>query len=371
MARGYHSYRGRRSTSTKVLVAVLLLILLAACAFMMIQRYASYTDDGRIRFNFPSLSEIFQRDEKDEPPPDDTGDEDSDPNAGGQDINLTIGGDDDPQPEDPVDTTPEPVPAAPEERHLVLLGELPADGAALRSTLSAAGANGFVYPIRDETGRVFYDSATAVNKASAVDAAGTAVLSGLCAEGGLAVARFNCFHDSYYAFVYMKDAAICQKTGYVWYDNKSYHWLDPSKEQARSYVIGLAEECVKLGFDELLLDELAYPTKGKLEKIDYSGNTMGKTEALALFLTELRTALEPYGTKISLLVSEELLQAGSDAESGQDLTVLLPLVDAVYAEVSDAAGTMVLLQQYAGENGVPEFVPLVRQAGAGAWCLTD
>ena len=364
MARGYHSYRGRRSTGTKVMIAVLLLILLAACAFMMLQGYASYTDDGQVQFNFPSLLDFFRHDE-DEPPPDDTGDED--PGPEGQDINLTIGENGEQQPEDP-ENVPEP---APEERRLVLLGELPADSAALQNTLAAAGANGFVYPARDETGRVFYDSATAADKASVVDAAGTAELSGLCAEGGLAVARFNCFHDSYYAFIHMKEAAICQKTGYVWYDNKSYHWLDPGKEEARSYVIGLAEECVKLGFDELLLEELAYPTKGKLEKIDYSGNTMEKTEALTLFLTELRTALEPYGTRISLLVSEELLQAGGNEESGEDLTALLPLVDAVYAEVSDAAGTIVLLQQYAGDNAVPDFVPLVRQAGAGAWCLTE
>ena len=43
----------------------------------------------------------------------------------------------------------------------------------------------------------------------------------------------------------------------------------------------------------------------------------------------LREALEPYGTRLSLLLPEALLQSGGDAESGQDLAVLLPLVDAV------------------------------------------
>ena len=133
----------------------------------------------------------------------------------------------------------------------------------------------------------------------------------------MAAARFNCFHDSYYAFVHMPEAAICQKNGYVWYDQQSYHWLDPSKEQARQYVITLAKECAELGFEELILEECAYPTSGNLHKIDYTKNTMSKSEALALFLTELRAALEPYGTKLSILLTEELILAGSDEESGQ------------------------------------------------------
>ena len=124
-----------------------------------------------------------------------------------------------------------------------------------------------------------------------------------------------------------------------------------------------------MGFGELLLEELAYPSRGKLEKIDYSGNTMGKTEALVLFLTELRAALEPYGTQISLLVSEELLQAGSNPESGEDLAALLPVVDAVYAEVSDIAAAEALVAQYAGEGEPPVFIPLVKEAREGSWCL--
>ena len=153
----------------------------------------------------------------------------------------------------------------------------------------------------------------------------------------MAAARFNCFHDSYYAFVHMPEAAICQKNGYVWYDQQSYHWLDPSKEQARQYVITLAKECAELGFEELILEECAYPTSGNLHKIDYTKNTMSKSEALALFLTELRAALEPYGTKLSILLTEELILAGSDEESGQDLAALVPLVDAVYAKTGDPA----------------------------------
>ena len=363
MARGYQSYRGRRAASTKLLVAVLVLILLAACIFMIIQSYASYSDDGQLHFNLPFLESLFQKDEEDPP----NGAQDPAPPTE-PDVNLIIGEGEDSTPVAPP-TPPAPEPDAPIQRRLLSLSAPPADAAALADNLAANGAEGFVYPIRDDTGQVFYASATAADKAAAADEAATAALTQLCAGANPAVARFNCFHDSYYAFIHMLEAAICQKTGYVWYDNHSYHWLDPSKEQARQYVIGLAVECAQLGFGELLLEELAYPTRGKLEKIDYSGNTMGKTEALVLFLTELRAALEPYGTQISLLVSEELLQAGSNPESGEDLAALLPLVDAVYAEVSDIAAAEALVAQYAGEGEPPAFIPLVKEAREGSWCL--
>ena len=70
MARGYQSYRGRRSGSTKLLIALLVVILLAACLFMFIQSYASYTDDGQLHFKLP----FFQDQEEEEPAPPDSKD---------------------------------------------------------------------------------------------------------------------------------------------------------------------------------------------------------------------------------------------------------------------------------------------------------
>ena len=185
-----------------------------------------------------------------------------------------------------------------------------------------------------------------------------------------AVARMGCFHDNYYAFANMKEAAICQRNGYVWYSGTSDHWLEPDKAEARRYVIALAVECAKMGFDEVLLDDVSYPVSGKLQKIDYSGNTQGKTEALTQFLTELRQALEPYGTRVSLVLDEALLLAGSGADSGQSLTAFAPLMDAVYAVSADPAAVRLQLAAAAGESPVPALVPVVAAPQAeGDWCL--
>ncbi len=222
--------------------------------------------------------------------------------------------------------------------------------------------------VRDNTGRVYYTSAAAQTDAAEKAEASVEALTALCAGERMAVARFDCFHDSYFAFVNMKNAGICQGNGYIWYDNHSYHWLDPDKDDARAYVISLAVECAQIGFDELVLEEMCYPTTGKLQKIDYSGNTRTKVEALGLFLTELRTALEPYGTKVALLLTEELIVSGSNEESGVDLAALLPMVDAVYAEVADPAVAQARLAELCPE-GTPVLVPLTAAPGTGDYCI--
>ena len=255
------------------------------------------------------------------------------------------------------------------DHRLIQLAALPADSAALETELSAQGANGFVYTVKDNTGKVFYDSAVALRDAVG-GGADSALLGELCGgENVISVARLNCFHDSYYAFSHMESAGICQSSGYIWYDNLSYHWLDPAKEQARKYVIDLALECARLGFDELLLEDVCYPSAGKVEKIDYSANQLGKAEALQLFLTELREALDPYDVRVALLLDEEALSGTDAAVTGQDLSLLLPLVDAVYAPVSDPAAAEAALVAAAGENA-PDFVPVTGTAEAsGSWYL--
>lgn len=362
--RGYQNYRGRRSAAIKLLIVVLVVILVAACSFLFIQRYVTYTDSGELRIDLPEFLQWMaprekDPEEEDEPPAQPA--EDGGQDGGQPGVNLII--------DQPEEETPPPPAAV--DRHLVRLDALPADGAALRETLAASGANGFLWRVRDNTGALHYGSSAALKDAVLDSAVSAETLTGLCGtEGVTSVALFNCFHDSYYAFVNMASAAICQNTGFVWYDNLSYHWLDPAKEQARSYVVSLAVECAQLGFDELLLEEMSYPTSGKLQKINYSGNTMGKTEALTLFLTELKAALEPYGIRLSLLLGEDLISAGSNAESGQDLAALLPLVDAVYTVTGDPAGTQAILDAAAGGEG-PELVPMTTGAQEGQWCIAN
>ncbi|WP_300754767.1 putative glycoside hydrolase [uncultured Oscillibacter sp.] len=146
--------------------------------------------------------------------------------------------------------------------------------------------------------------------------------------------------------------------------------MEPEKEVARQYVTGLAAECAQLGFDELLLEELCYPTQGNTYKISYKDNAMEKKDALALVLSDLRTALEPYGTKLSLLLTEEQILEGTSEESGEDLAALLPLVDGVYVQASDPEAVRAALAAPPGAEKWPELVLISPEPGdAENWCI--
>ena len=360
MARSYQNYRGRRPVGTRVAIVLLVLVLIAACAFIFAQQYISYADDGKIYLDLPYFGRVYLPAPA-EPPAEPK----EDPEPEQPPVHLVV---DEPVKEPEPEEPPEPVDTFGTHR-LVELSALPADGAELTSLLRETGASGFVFPVRDNTGRVFWNSPTAQSKSVSADEAATELLRGLCeGEDVLSVARFNVLHDSYFAAVNMKEAAICQNNGYVWYDNHSYHWLDAEKELTRQYVAGLAAECAELGFDELLLEELCYPTRGNTYKINYKNNTMEKNEALALLLSEMRTALEPYGTKLSLLLTEEQILEGSNADSGVDMAMLLPLADGIYVQTADREAVQSALEAVPGET--PAVVYLTAEpAQEEHWCI--
>ena len=131
MAKGYQSYRGRRSAGTRALIALLVLILVAACGFMFAQRYIAYTDDGGMyldtpfgRFDLPAPSAPAEPepDAVEPPPPQEP------------DVNLVK--DPAPEPEEPEE--PEDLYG---ERHLAAVSSLPADAAALEAIFEIGRAS--------------------------------------------------------------------------------------------------------------------------------------------------------------------------------------------------------------------------------------
>ena len=127
-----------------------------------------------------------------------------------------------------------------------------------------------------------------------------------------------------------------------------------------------------MGFDELLLEEMQYPVNGKLHKIDFSQNTMEKAEALALFLSELRSALEPYGVSISLLLDEAVIRglAEDTEDSGLVAQQILPLVDAVYVSTEDIQTARQEMNTILDGKNMPVLVSIVGEATAEAgWYL--
>ena len=76
------------------------------------------------------------------------------------------------------------------------------------------------------------------------------------------VARLACFCDNAYADAMGDRAALCTAEGVLYRDGSGRRWLDPTKPETLRYITDLAEECARLGFDEVLLDWFLYPTSG-------------------------------------------------------------------------------------------------------------
>ena len=77
--KGYHSYRGRRGVRRVLGVVLLALVLLAACIYLFMQRYVTFTDSGEVRLDLPFFQQ--EEDEPVEPPP---------AEDGGGEMNLVI-----------------------------------------------------------------------------------------------------------------------------------------------------------------------------------------------------------------------------------------------------------------------------------------
>lgn len=330
--KGYSSYRGRGPLGKALLIIVLALIILASIGFLLLQKYIVYDDSGTPHLLLPETTpteEVGPPSEQEEPS-----------------IDLTIEGG-----ETPGGTVVAPVAAQ-------ALSADPARWASEVDALAAAGQSGFSLTVKASGGSVQYASALPGASLSATAAAASAALPGLLASKAHSIARLSCFRDGLYAAANLESAGLKNTGGYIFYDGANTTWLDPAKPAARQYLIDLAKECAALGFDEILLTDVSYPTVGKLDKIAY-GEQM-KDANIQAFLTELRAALAEYPVRISIELPAAVLTDGRDSVAGLLFSDIVPLVDLVYA-VTTPEQVEVLTAAVAAARPEIQFVPELTQ----------
>ena len=337
--RGYHSYRGRRNAGKVLLVILLALVLAAAVAYLYLQDHIVYESDGSIHVDLPFFKDGGAASDQ-------TGEEGDVPPV------EILPGDEEGGESEPLRAQVLSAAAlcGAETDEMVAMGEKYTGVA-----VEAKGDNGFFY-YTTEQARQGATAEEAVSQSRLEEALTEAEAAGL-----RTIARLSCFHDSFFAYSNMAGAGICQSSGYIWYDNHSSYWIDPSKEAARAYLYAVAEECVAMGFDELLLTEFTYPTAGNLGKIDYSGMTVTKEEALSAFLTELRETVGGE-TAISVELTEELILAGSDETAGLNLEQLIPLVDHIYVAAEEEQAVLAAVEA-AGASEPEKLIVWEREDG--------
>lgn len=321
-ARGYHTYRGRTPKGKIALAVVLVLIILASAMFIFIQQFVVYDDSGTPHLQLPG-SQTQQEDTVS----DET-----------EDVELTI------------DTPPVT------RVHLTELAQAPLTQADVQTAL-AAGENGVVVTLKDSGGYVYYDTAMPQAAASIQTEADTAAaLATLTAdEDRYTVARISCLLDPRAARADVEGMGLKNTGGYIFYDGNNLNWLDPAKTGTQEYLAGLVKECAAMGFDEILLTDVSFPTEGKLNKIAYP--ELGMQESIRVFLQAMDAALEAYpDVKLAVEVPEGVITLGQDETAGLVLSDIAPLVDRIYAQTTEAS-VPALQAAVEAANADTEFVP--------------
>lgn len=210
---------------------------------------------------------------------------------------------------------------------------LPLDQLDQAETL-AAGSDGVILPMKNPDGSLGYVSAiplAADAGASAADPDRNQALQTLNDTPGLyTIAQVSCLRDG--ALVQTDPGLGLERvSGSAWLDGDGQGWLDPTNAQVQSYLAGVCQEIARLGFDEILLTDFAYPTQGQTDTLR---PTAGKSDALTTLCRQLQGALADYD--VTLSVAGQADSAQPNAPSGQT-TAFLAAFGRVWAPPEEQA----------------------------------
>ncbi len=194
--------------------------------------------------------------------------------------------------------------------------------------------NAVVLDVKNSSGMVLYD--TDVELAIEIGARNPVIdlqarLADLQDRDIYAIARLVVFEDPMLAGARPEHAIKTFDTGASWTTWDGRAWVNSFDQQVWTYNIDIATEVAAAGFDEILLDYVRFPTDGPVEVADYGApvNTESRTAAISEFLSQTRAALAPNGSTLAVSVVGVTLWDESDNGIGQDLDVIVPLVDVV------------------------------------------
>lgn len=325
--RSYSSYRGRTPKWKIGLSVLLVLVILVSVGYLALERYIVYDETGTPHFLLPGSSE----EQTETPPP--------------IHADLIV--------EEPEVEVPDPT-----RLYLAPNPVVTAEDAA--AVLAAGrGYDGVAVTLKAETGRVYFRTPTAISSGAKDETADA--LSAVLAGTEHPAAHLICFSDPKAANSDVEGLGLKNTGGFIFYDGNNRQWMDPAKEAARAYIVRLAVECAQLGFTELILSDVGYPTVGKIHKIAY-GETP-QNENLERFLRELTDALKDYDVTLTLELTAEGILLGAEP-GGLALETAAKYAQRICARTDESQ--METLETIIGRYGEDiEFVPILEQLPFG------
>ena len=149
-------------------------------------------------------------------------------------------------------------------------------------------------------------------------------------KGLYVIGRIAVFQDAYFV-KHRPDLAVKNKSGLeIWKDYKGISWIDAGSREYWDYIILLAEEAHKIGFDEINFDYIRFPSDGDMEDISYPwSSTTPKSLVLREFFQYVYDHLDEPNLKTSADLFGMTTTAKNDMGIGQVLENALPYFDYV------------------------------------------
>jgi hypothetical protein len=149
------------------------------------------------------------------------------------------------------------------------------------------------------------------------------------------IGRISVFQDPY--FIKMKPHLAVKRAsdGKNWGDRKGIGWLDAGGRESWDYVVAIARESHRVGFDELNFDYIRFPSDGNMKDIFYpysdarivADPELGKSKVLREFFAYLDSSLEELEIPISADLFGMTTTNKDDLNIGQILENALPYFD--------------------------------------------
>lgn len=191
--------------------------------------------------------------------------------------------------------------------------------------------NGFVIDMKDEFGLNYRSSNPAFRKNAGVDKGFVsnvkALVDSVKAHGLVPIARIVAFKDPVAAQA-NPDWTIRREDGSIWLDKEGLAWVNAHDPAVWEYNLGVAEELVKLGFEEIQWDYIRFPEPYRsLPKQVFPGATLSKPDALAAFLKLARERLNAQGVRSTADIFGLVTTVRGALEVGQWWEKLSPVTD--------------------------------------------
>lgn len=209
------------------------------------------------------------------------------------------------------------------------IGDARLRGAALK-LLDETELNALVIDVKGDTGGVPYRSGVALAAEVGAQKVITVrdfpeLLARLRARDIYLVARIVAFKDNLVARA-RPEWAVRTAEGAVFADREGLAWGDPFRHEVRDYVIDVAEEAARLGFDEIQFDYVRFPDATGLVFAQPSTEA-NRVAAISGFLSEARSRLAPYNVFIAADVFGYVVWNRDDTHIGQRIEELASHLD--------------------------------------------